>query len=310
MKCMTPDRPAPKPVVHRKKKLRARRLLQSASSPDKLRTRAKQQHAPDSPTTTNVKQQKRTPRSLRPLAEEDDRDLAADRNFALPSDNTPRLVRQESFRRKGASSSSSSHVCGGDSYDLYALGLLYDDEQLRGPGFNLDTIVHSEPLYSVRPAAAKRRKRRQHREAQFEAENPDLPLDLSFSSLGDDLTFARLLAPEADELEDADDDGRVAVAPPCYGRRRSDEGVARQYTTPLTVIYELEESWVLAPDPESELLPTMAEPPDLVSDGEVEEGEHFTLLGDEISLADDQSETESMLSVTAGDPWVMLGDGS
>ena len=48
----------------------------------------------------------------------------------------------------------------------------------------------------------------------------------------------------------------------------------------------------------------------MISDDEVEEGEHFTLLGGEISLADDQSETESVLSATGGDPWVMLGDGS
>ena len=287
MKCMTPATPLPKPVVHKKKKLRARRLLQSVSSPGKLSTRAKQ-HVPDSP-TINVNRQKRPPHSLRPLAEEDDRDLAADRNFALPSD-TPRLVRQEAFRRTGASS---SRACG-DSYDLYALGLLYDDEQLRGPGFNLNTIVHSEPLYSVRPAKRKRR----HHEAQFEAENPDLPLDLSFSSRGDDLTLAPLLAPGDDELSDGDDSRA-----PCYYGRRSDAFVTRRYT-PLTVIYELEESWVLAPEPE---LPTMAEPPDLVSDDEGEE--HFTLLGDEISLADDKSETESVLSAT-GDPWVILGDGS
>ena len=283
MKCITSDTsPPPKRVVHKKKKLSLRRLE------DKRGVRTQQQPVPNSE-TASPRHRKRRPHNLQPLvAEEDDRDLAADRNFVLPSD-APRLARQESFR------------CEGD-HDLYMLGLLYEDERLRGPGFNLDSIVHSEPLYAVRPA---KRGRGRHREAQFDAENPDLPLDLSFSSLGDDLALARLLAPGADELvADADGDDGPEAAP----RRRDRWGeallVARR-RAPLTVIYELEESCALSSNSTS---PVAIEPPDLISDDEGEE--QFTLLGDESLLDSDEEVEVGGVPSATGDPWIVLGDSS
>ena len=303
MKCLNPEiHNTPKKGVHKKKKLDPK----SSSGPLQDKSGAKtQQPVPNNHRAANPHHEKRRLQSLQPLVEEDDRDLAADRTFLLPRDGpVPRLVRQESFQCED------NH-----NHDLYALGLLYDDERLRGPGFHLDAIVHSEPLYSVRPA--KRRRRggggggggHNHREAQFDAAHPDpdhLPLDLSFSSLGDDLVLARLLAPGADELvADAEEDDDVPQVPPPLARRR-------RARAPLTVIYELEESWALSLS--SNLTsPVAIEPPDLVSDDDEGEGEEeeeqFTLLGDEISLgSDEEAEVEDVLSVT-GEPWIVLGHG-
>lgn len=46
-----------------------------------------------------------------------------------------------------------------DDSELHRLGLLYDDEHSRGSGFNLDSVVHSEPTYIVRPTKRARRSR-------------------------------------------------------------------------------------------------------------------------------------------------------
>lgn len=235
----------------------------------------------------NHRKRQRKSHRRRPLRTEDDRELAADRNFALPSDNRPRLERQEAFR---VSSTCRNSDAPGDDRDLYRLGLLYDDEHLRGSGFNLNYIVHPEPVYAVRPA----KRTRKHREAQSEAENPSLELDFRSGSLFDDIVLARLLAPETDELPP------VSSAPPPYDR--GGDVFATRQNAPLDVIYESQECSLPSPP----ATPLAASLPDLVLD---EDEEGFTLLDDELSESGDEYGMEDASSAT-GDPWIMLGDGS
>lgn len=79
-------------------------------------------------------------------------------NCWLPSDGSrqkkPRLERQEAFRVPEVVYT--SDVVDNDA-DLYRMGLLYDDEHLRGSGFNLNSIVHSDLVYEIRPAKRARR---------------------------------------------------------------------------------------------------------------------------------------------------------
>lgn len=83
--------------------------------------------------------------------------------------------------------------------ELYRLGLLYDDEHVRGSGFTLDVIVHEDPVYAVRPA--KRRRHggsRKRAESLFSEVPAELPLELSFAELGKDEVIARYLISNPD----------------------------------------------------------------------------------------------------------------
>jgi hypothetical protein len=88
--------------------------------------------------------------------------------------------------------------------ELYRMGILYDDEHLRGSGFNFDNLAHddSQPAYEVRVKATTRgRKRRALSPTLWEKEGR-LSLKLSLAALGDDDALARwLIAPEVDEQE-------------------------------------------------------------------------------------------------------------
>ncbi|KAI4591895.1 hypothetical protein KJ359_012080 [Pestalotiopsis sp. 9143b] len=105
----------------------------------------------------NNRQRKATQQSRTWIMDgEDGVELARSRCW-LPSDGArkkPRLRRQEAFREPEAVYT--SDVVESDA-ELYRLGLLYDDEHVRGPGFSLNAIVHSSPVYPVRPARRARK---------------------------------------------------------------------------------------------------------------------------------------------------------
>ncbi|OTB01353.1 hypothetical protein M426DRAFT_14515 [Hypoxylon sp. CI-4A] len=218
--------------------------------------------------------------------DEDSRRLAADPNVVLPSDRSlgkPKFERQEAFHEPNAQWYYSDIV--EDDSDLYKLGLLYDDDYTRGSCFSLDTIVHSEPVYSVRPT---KRRRNQPQDKSY------LHLDLSFTS------------PGQDEIAYAD----IHVSSP-QDSHNDDKSSAR--SAALSTIHELPESSLEAPAPEA------IDFPDLVSDidEEDESAQDWALLDktDVLSTFDDDADIREedaivdVLSAT-GEAWVVLGDGS
>ncbi|KAI8960316.1 hypothetical protein F5Y11DRAFT_330229 [Daldinia sp. FL1419] len=232
--------------------------------------------------------------------DEDNRRLAADPTFALPSDfgrSKPRLERQEAFREPKTQGFYSDVV--EDDADLYKLGLLYDDEHSRGSYFNLDAIVHDEPVYSVRPA--KRSKKQRHEQSY-------LHLDLSYTWLSSDVDVRPFLAPEVHEVHLPAEDMPVA-----QDNHEKNLVSARPYRdATLPVIHELPES-------SAPLFKTAAlgatEFPDLISDSKEDEESHeWALLEDAdiLSNADGDASTEDIVDATSttGEAWVVLGDGS
>uniref|UniRef100_L2FY50 Uncharacterized protein n=1 Tax=Colletotrichum fructicola (strain Nara gc5) TaxID=1213859 RepID=L2FY50_COLFN len=112
-------------------------------------------------------------------------------------------LRQGAFRLSGTTRSRTNQDEEGLD-ELYRLGLLYDDEHLRGEGFELGSIAHPEPEYTVRPA--KRAQRSQAQRRSYE-DDLQLALDLSLAELGRDESFARYLcSPDLDEPRSEDDD--------------------------------------------------------------------------------------------------------
>lgn len=248
---------------------------------------------------TRVRRRKPLPsRSAWGYGDEDDRRLAADPSVILPSDRKPkkpRLERQEAFREPNAQLFHSDAV--DDDAELYKLGILYDDEHVRGSRFSLDTIVHSEPVYSIRPA---KRARKQRRDTSY------LHLDLSFASLGSDTDLQHYLAPELALLTPPPED-----APPAEGHLGDDTTPARSYRDAfLSTIPELPESSVHSLD---ELLMKRDWFPDLIPDDEEEDEDNhdWALLeaADILSNPDIDAPTEDAASAT-GDAWIVLGDGS
>ncbi|KAF3059866.1 hypothetical protein GL218_04653 [Daldinia childiae] len=233
--------------------------------------------------------------------DEDSRRLAADPNFALPSDcsrSKPRLERQEAFREPKTQGFYSDVV--EDDSDLYKLGLLYDDEHTRGSYFSLDAIVHDEPVYSIRPA---KRARKQRKEESY------LHLDLSYALLSSDIDVGPFLAPEVHEILTPAEDISVT-----QDNREDKNDSARSYRDgTLSVIRELPES--SAPSFEK-AAPEAADFPDLVfdSEGEDEESHDWALLEDVdiMSNADVDTVAEDIVDATSvtGEAWVVLGDGS
>lgn len=242
--------------------------------------------------------------------EPDDKDgrlLAADPNVILPNDHShskPQLKRQEAFREP--KTWHSSDIVNDDA-ELYKLGLLYDDEHTRGPFFSLDTIVHSEPVYSIRPAKRARKQRR---------DTSSLHLDLSFTLLGSASDIPQYLAPDLALLTPpADDD-----IPETQDVFRDDINPERSYRDAvLSVIHELPES----SDPSCDTrAPEATDFPGLVSDSAINDGEQeddrdwAMLDADVLSTTDadadadvDAEDTIDAASAT-GEAWIVLGDGS
>ncbi|KAI1103756.1 hypothetical protein F4804DRAFT_332933 [Jackrogersella minutella] len=245
----------------------------------------------------------RKPRSSYPAWGNDDEDgrrLAADPTVVLPSDRRPkkpRLERQEAFREPVQLYHSDAVD---DDSELYKLGLLYDDEHTRGSQFSLDTIVHSEPVFSIRPA---KRPRKQRRDTSY------LHLDLSFASLGSDSDIQHYLAPELALLTPPADD---AAATP-QEHHKSNATAARAYrdAAALSTIPELPESSDHSFDPSA---PAATDYPDLTADVETDEEEDaqdWALLedADVLSTTDGDAPVEDAASTT-GEAWIVLGDGS
>ncbi|KAK8076485.1 hypothetical protein PG994_003757 [Apiospora phragmitis] len=100
---------------------------------------------------------------------------------------TPRLEHQEAFRGPavGGGFVSSDDVVENDA-DLYRLGLLYDDdadEGNRGSHFNLNAIVHDEPVYAV--SLSRRKQKRGKNSARMYSPGP--PLHVIYESVEDSL---------------------------------------------------------------------------------------------------------------------------
>ncbi|KAI0882009.1 uncharacterized protein GGS22DRAFT_53515 [Annulohypoxylon maeteangense] len=237
--------------------------------------------------------------------DEDDRRLAADPSVILPSDRRPkkpRLERQEAFREPNTQFYHSDIV--DDDAELYKLGLLYDDEHVRGSRFSLDTIVHSDPVYSVRPA---KRARKQRQDTSY------LHLDLSFASLGSDSDLQHYLVPELALLTPPPED-----APVNEGRRGNDITPARSYRDAvMATIPELPESSIHSLDAliaEKTWFPELI--PDIETDIEEDEedGQDWALLdnADVLSTTDTDALTEDTADATSatGEAWIVLGDGS
>ncbi|KAI1762574.1 hypothetical protein GGR53DRAFT_415367 [Hypoxylon sp. FL1150] len=236
---------------------------------------------------------------------EDGRQLAADPNLLMPSDHfrsKPRLERQEAFHQPKTQLYHSDVV--EDDSDLYKLGLLYDDEHTRGSYFNLNTIVHSDPVYLVRPT--KRAKKRRQ-------DTSYLYLDLSSSSLGSDIDVQQFLVPDIHEIPAPLEDKPGAT-------RKADEGGAvrqRSYRdATLSTIPELPENSKSIVDPSA---PDATDLPDLVSDRDEDEycsGDWAILEVDGSGTADidvvsaDAEDAADAVSAAGEETWVVLGDGS
>lgn len=235
-----------------------------------------------------------TPRKVD--CQDDGRDLAYS-DMELPSDRY-RLVRRPTLEREDAFRDPSTakgkvHIrrrpeSGNDDQQvahLYRLGLLYDNEQDRGSdSFNLNSIRHEAPLYSIRP-------NKKHRKAGKPFGRP-LHLDLSFSDLGDDEVLAQYLMamtrPEADDHTDAR---------PETIQHLSHESAESQ--PPLRVIYELANS-------EPSLDIDTSQPPDLVTDVL---SDYDCFSDGEFDDTPSQREMQENADGPPSEAWVVLGDG-
>ncbi|KAI1108913.1 hypothetical protein F5Y14DRAFT_55507 [Nemania sp. NC0429] len=197
---------------------------------------------------------------------EDGRRLAYDPTVALPGEGrrpTPRLERQEAFWAPKTWDISDTDVVVDDDA-LYRLGILYDDddedgdenEHVRGSGFTLDTIVHAEPVYSLRPA--KRAKKTHDRRLPLAKDDLHLSVELLSSYLSHDASIARFLMPRSSNTTE------INTRPAHSTTRESPAAL-------LSIIYELDEGSThsLAP------APATSDVPDLVSDSEAEQWEEY-----------------------------------
>ncbi|KAG6013567.1 hypothetical protein E4U54_006567 [Claviceps lovelessii] len=257
-----------------------------------------------------------TPRKI-DYQDQEDRELAYS-DIPLPSDRyrfvrRPTLGREDAFR-DASTSRGSVHVrrrpgpdndngSGDDDQQvahLYHMGLLYDDtEQDQGSdGFNLNSIRHDEPLYSIRPA--KRERKRSKAGSGF---NRHLHLDLSFSDLGDDEALAQYLM-SLNGAEKADNHGDNTHADASAGtdviHPLSRDAAESQSQPPLRVIYELATS-----PPPTDL--NASQPPDLVTDFL---SDYDCFSDGELDDTPSQREVQEGADSTPSDAWVMLGAGS
>ncbi|KAK1676911.1 hypothetical protein BDP55DRAFT_661028 [Colletotrichum godetiae] len=148
-----------------------------------------------------------TPRSSRQWRTDE---TAEGRNLAysghrIPGEHrrTPSLEREDAFRDPRTTKALLYPEDAPDIAALYRMGLLYDDEHLRGSAFGLDVIDrYSEPEYTMRPA--KRACKSKTQQIPYD-DDVQLALDLSLAELGRDESFAQFLcSPDLDELPSSD----------------------------------------------------------------------------------------------------------
>ncbi|KOS21760.1 hypothetical protein ESCO_001427 [Escovopsis weberi] len=165
------------------------------------------------------------------------RELASS-DVPLPSDRfrlanrTPSLERQEAFR-VDSTAKSKVRVCHvGPSVvsddeqiaALYEMGLLYDnDRDYQQPVFDLNSIKHEEPVYTVR--LAKRGRRGGKKAAAGGQEGVPVQLEFSFTSLGNHSAIAQYI--------------KSPLGQSSSGRGRGGKGAQRsaRQSAPLRVVY-------------------------------------------------------------------------
>ncbi|KAJ4320400.1 hypothetical protein N0V84_005894 [Fusarium piperis] len=223
--------------------------------------------------------------------EAEGRDLARSK-VPLPSDRyrlvrKPTLEREEAFRdastAKGNVHLRRTQPVNDDDAEiaeLYRMGLLYDEEKQPEEAFDLNSIQHEEPVYTIRPAKRSRKNKKSH---SFSFNDP-LHLDLSFTDLGGDDSIAQFLSPTPS------DDGFIPQG----------NGPSTRSFAPLRVIYELDGS-----QPSFDV--DTSQPPDLVSDP-ISDYDCFS----DSDLDDLPSEREvwDSAATPSSDVWVVLGDDS
>ncbi|KAJ3572540.1 hypothetical protein NPX13_g5012 [Xylaria arbuscula] len=209
--------------------------------------------------------------------QEDGRRLASDPTISLPGEEprrTPRLQRQEAFRAPPDWEDDAV-----DDAALYRLGILYDGDDenahVRGSGFSLDAIIHSDPAYSFRPA---KRAKKAHSPPPKE-KDLDLSVDLPFTYLTDDSTTTRFLEPISDEMPTWTHGGHYL-----HLTRTN-----RDLAAPLATIHELFESSTLPHAPP----PAANDFPDLIYDAE-EDHEEYSEGGDWALVSDPDAGATSL----------------
>lgn len=237
--------------------------------------------------------------------------------IALPSDRerardrVPSLERQDAFRddataRPPPHRSLSQGVDDEDPEvaELYRLGLLYDDEHLRGSGFGLDAILRDEPAYTITVRSSRRhRKGGPRREAAAK-----LPMDWSLTGLVEDDDVARYLVSDkaADSKTEKTDNTR--------------RGYRMVWRTPATPVSPP------SPGPRAEL-DSLSEPASFytslrrsaLSDSQNHDPGDFdfdlddmgwALLSPRAALDDDDDDAALRTEDDTTGTWVVLGDGS
>ncbi|GKT47755.1 uncharacterized protein ColSpa_07936 [Colletotrichum spaethianum] len=138
-------------------------------------------------------------------------DVAEGRTIALSGQQlpgeqrrrTPSLERQDAFRDARTTKFLTSPQDARDISELYRVGLLYDDEHLRGPGFGFDAIDRTEPEYTIRQA--KQTRKTKPSGVPYD-DDLQLALDLSLAELGHDEPFAQFLCSPGLEEPSSDDE--------------------------------------------------------------------------------------------------------
>lgn len=190
----------------------------------------------------------------------DDNDLARDCR-SLPGyyrdhsvvKKRPNLIREEAFKDPTTSRS----FCDQNSWfgedniavgmndvevaELYHTGIL-NDEHLRGSDFNLDSIIQSKPVYSVRPA---KKPRRPAQNLSANEKDGDLrgsacrllpPLNLSFSDLSTDKSILKYFTSNPDSHFE-----NIGSKTPPFNFNFGHLHNVSTSTGPITVIYEVDE---------------------------------------------------------------------
>ncbi|KAK2029171.1 hypothetical protein LX32DRAFT_375614 [Colletotrichum zoysiae] len=202
---------------------------------------------------------------------------------------TPSLEREEAFRDARTIKSLTCPQDARDIAELYRVGLLYDDEHLRGSGFGLETIDRDGPEYTLRPA---KRARKPKAPEVSEDDDLQLALDLSLAELGHGESFAQFLC--SPDLEEPPSDA---------------ESAASTYSARLAPLHFV--SGVLhSPGHFSD------DTPDMTTDSESESESDSISFADESACKTDCTMTRggisdpSSASHQSTKAWMMLGDGS
>ncbi|KAG7053168.1 hypothetical protein JMJ77_0000259 [Colletotrichum scovillei] len=212
----------------------------------------------------------------------------------LPGDHrrTPSLERQDAFRDPRTTKARLYAEDAPDIEELYRMGLLYDDEHLRGSAFGLDIIDHySEPEYTMRPA--KRARKSKPQQISYD-DDLQLALDLSLAELGRDESFAQFLcSPELDELPSGDESDSSST----YSARLA----------PLQFVSEL----LGSPDYFSDNMP------ELTTDSASDSSISFNYSSDEEPFSADTrgtlttaTKSDEIFAQKLQSTWMMSGDGS